>query len=208
MATLSSRTLRPPRPLKRLCVCGCSSDEGLALGRKSPQAQIDGTDDLRLKELIVAANASDLQPHGLALVEDCARLLILNHRRRPTRQTVGIMHFVNQYCGVPGDAGYDYLVLSFLEVREDIMEHGCACRWGWLNGPLYEVVVHEDSKEAEAGAGVGVEPETVVEPNPESESDIPPPPTHRLGYLALERVETSPALARVVAWYDANARIL
>ena len=95
---------------------------------------MDGTNDLRIKELILAVNTGQLGPNGLKLVADCARFLMLDMKRKHAARK-GILEFVHEFCKVPGHAGYDYLVLAFLEF-EGLMNHGCSCRYGWLDGPL------------------------------------------------------------------------
>jgi hypothetical protein len=73
----------------------------------SGQAQLDGTEDLRIKDLILAVNTGHLGPLGLGLVEDCVRFLILDKERNRTAER-GILDFVHDFCKVPSDAGYDY----------------------------------------------------------------------------------------------------
>jgi hypothetical protein len=175
--------------LMTLKMCACRSEEAGALGRLSGQAQLDGTDDQRIKDLILALNTGTLGPHGLALVEDCVRFLILDYRRKTG--SCRVIDFVNDFCKVPGNAGYDYLVLMFLEY-EDLMTEGSACRCGFLDGPLRQMVedadagrvrvdvdgrrVHQHSHsdtdtETDTDTEPDTEPKTKTEPEPEPETE-------------------------------------
>ena len=112
---------------------------------------MDGTNDLRINELILAVNTGQLGPNGLSLVADCARFLMLDMKRKHAARK-GILEFVHEFCKVPGHAGYDYLVLAFLEF-EGLMNHGCSCRYGWLDGPLCDLLDADD--DADVGNNTG-----------------------------------------------------
>lgn len=130
---------------KEFKFCSCCDNSVSILIRKPLNEQIEGTNSLGVRNLLQNKDIANMNDSGKYMVEWCIDFFLFqkynndNNINYP-KQNVHTIHknkeitiwrFICDFFNIQPNSGYDYYVLTWLE-RNNISEHGCAIRCGWI----------------------------------------------------------------------------
>ncbi len=142
-----------------MSLCGCCDDSVFKLAKMNKESRLALTDNLGMKNILTASKITDLDSHGLELIEWCVDFLLFNQLgmeflKKDQNQIhkdkyITIWSFVHNFLQIPKDSGFDYWLMSFIE-HIGVMEHGSAIRCGWFNrsefNPYFTRVLSQERK--------------------------------------------------------------
>lgn len=152
-----------PRPYnkndKSVRFCGCCHDSVFKLAKMDLESRLALTDNLGIKNIVIANELSDLDTHGLELVEWCVDFLLFNQlemnfpkkdqNQFHKEKYINLFSFVYGFLQIPKESGFDYWLMSFLN-HVSIMDHGSSIRCGWYVdheiNPYFTRVLSEERK--------------------------------------------------------------